>query len=90
MTGLREQLAVDINGEARDKPWIIDPSGQRPPIQLPQVRDLVRLTPEVYADLEKRHTRLSVSATSTPIEVAFQLGVQSVLRDLRAGYVVAA
>ena len=55
---------------------------------LPQTQTVVRLTPEVYAELEKKHTRLAVSATTTPIEAAFQLGVQSVLRDLRNGYVV--
>lgn len=47
---------------------------------------LFRLTAEVYAQLERKHTRLSVSATTTPIEAAFQLGVQAVLRDLRNGY----
>lgn len=55
---------------------------------LPQTQTVVRLAQEVYAELEKKHTRLAVSATTTPIEAAFQLGVQSVLRDLRNGYVV--
>lgn len=48
---------------------------------------LVRLTPEVYKDLEKQVRRLTVNSTTTPLEAGYALGVQDVLRLLRDGYV---
>lgn len=48
---------------------------------------IVRLTPEVYKDLEKQVRRLTVNSTTTPLEAGYALGVQDVLRLLRDGYV---
>ena len=49
---------------------------------------VTRLLPSVYQALEKKHAKLVVHQASTALEVAYQLGVQSVLADLRNGYVV--
>lgn len=53
----------------------------------PQTQTMVRLTPEVYKDLEKQVRRLTVNSTTTPLEAGFALGTQEVLRLLREGYV---
>lgn len=53
-----------------------------------QVGVVVRLQPDVYKQLEDKMSRLAVTTTTTPIEAGFQLGVQAVLKELRAGYVV--
>lgn len=49
-----------------------------------------RLTPEVYQALEAKLSRTIVTSTTTPLEAGYQLGVQAVLKELRAGYVVQA
>jgi len=49
---------------------------------------IVRLEPTVYKTLEAKMSKLIVTSATTPIEVGFQLGVQAVLKELRAGYVV--
>ena len=49
---------------------------------------IVRLTPEVYAVLESKLSKLIVTEATTPIQVGYQLGVQAVLKELRAGYVI--
>ena len=51
---------------------------------------IVRLTPEVYTVLEAKLSRLIVTEATTPIQVGYQLGVQAVLKELRAGYVIQA
>ena len=49
---------------------------------------IVRLTPEVYTVLETKLSKLIVTEATTPIQVGYQLGVQAVLKELRAGYVI--
>lgn len=53
-------------------------------------RTLVRLEPHVYVELERKLSKLLVTSSTTQIEVGFQLGIQAVLKELRAGYVVEA
>lgn len=49
---------------------------------------VLRLHSTAYKQLEDKMSRLAVTTTTTPIEAGFQLGVQAVLKELRAGYVV--
>lgn len=53
-----------------------------------ETKTVVRLTPEVYAALEAKLSKLVVTTNTTPLEAGFQLGVQAVLKELRVGYVV--
>lgn len=53
-----------------------------------RVVDMVRLSYEQFSALEKKVGRIGVGNQTTQLEVAFQLGVQSVLKELRDGYVV--
>ena len=46
------------------------------------------MNPEVYAALEAKLSRTIVTTSTTALEAAYQLGVQAVLKELRAGYVV--
>lgn len=62
-----------------------DGSHEIPPV----VQQIFRLTPQVYADLEKQVARFDVRSDTSPQEVGFMLGVQFVLRKLRDGYVTA-
>lgn len=50
--------------------------------------DQYRLSPQVYRELEKQVSRPVVSERTTPEQIAFQLGVQSVLEVLRNGFTV--
>jgi hypothetical protein len=52
------------------------------------IQDVVRLTPEVYAKLEKQCINPVVTTQTTDLLAGFQLGVQHVLRLLREGYVI--
>lgn len=47
-----------------------------------------RLTPEVYKALEDKLSRTIVTTSTTVLEAGYQLGIQAVLKELRAGYVV--
>lgn len=50
--------------------------------------EIIRLTPEQYEVLEKKVSRLGINNQTTPLEVAYNLGVQAVLKELRVGYVI--
>jgi hypothetical protein len=51
---------------------------------------MARLTPEVYADLERTVGHILVNRETTELMAGQQLGIQYVLRLLREGYVVGA
>lgn len=51
---------------------------------------MARLTPEVYADLERTVGSILVNRETTELMAGQQLGIQYVLRLLREGYVVGA
>lgn len=48
--------------------------------------DLYRLTPEVYAKLERQCVPPAVVSGTSPIEAGYKLGVQAVLKLLREGF----
>lgn len=50
-------------------------------------KQVQRLTPEVYADLERQLPKMAVTNDTSPMQAGYQLGVQTVLRLLREGYV---
>ncbi len=52
------------------------------------VRETVRLTPAVYASLEKLCPPPRVTEATTDHHAGYMLGVQYVLKLLREGYVV--
>jgi hypothetical protein len=52
-----------------------------------QVKRVTRLTPEVYAALEKQLPKMVVTAETTDMQAGMQLGVQLVLKHLREGFV---
>lgn len=56
----------------------------------PKTQEMVRLTKDVYEDLEKQALPLMVTTATTPLQTAFIAGQQSILKLLRAGYVVGA
>lgn len=47
-----------------------------------------RLSPEVYADLEKKFSKPIVTSQTSAHEAGYQLGIQHILQELRRGYVV--
>lgn len=47
----------------------------------------VRMSYDVYKDFERQVGAMGVNKDSTVIEVSYQLGIQSVLKKLREGYV---
>lgn len=49
---------------------------------------VTRLSPEVYAELAKQFPTLHINEQTTPVQVAFSLGVEKVLKKLREGLVV--
>lgn len=51
-------------------------------------RTYARLTTEVYQDLERKVGQVMVTRETTDLQAGFQLGVQSVLKLLREGYVI--
>lgn len=54
------------------------------------VKSVVRLSTEVYRQLENKLYRPIVTADTTAHQAGFQLGVAAVLKELRNGYVVEA
>ena len=49
---------------------------------------VVRLSPEVYRQLEAKMYRPIITAETTAHQAGYQLGVAAVLKELRNGYVV--
>lgn len=60
------------------------------PTNKPTPKEMVRLTKDVYDDLEKQALPLVVTTTTTSLQTAFIAGQQSILKLLRTGYVVGA
>ena len=60
------------------------------PPNKPTPKEMVRLTKDVYDDLEKQALPLVVTTTTTSLQTAFIAGQQSILKLLRSGYVVGA
>ena len=58
------------------------------PQNKPIIKDMVRLTQDVYEDLEKQALPLVVTTTTTSLQTAFIAGQQSILKLLRVGYVI--
>ena len=58
------------------------------PPNKPTPKEMVRLTKDVYDDLEKQALPLVVTTTTTSLQTAFIAGQQSILKLLRGGYVV--
>jgi hypothetical protein len=52
------------------------------------VKEVAVLSAEQYAKLEKSLTPPTVTTQTTDLLAGYQLGVQEVLKKLRAGYVV--
>lgn len=50
--------------------------------------EYVRLSEDQYEALERQLTGPTVTTATTELQAGYQLGVQDVLRKLRAGYVV--
>lgn len=50
-------------------------------------RVLNRLTPEVYRELEKKLSTPLVTVQTTELLAGYLLGIQTVLKELRNGYV---
>lgn len=49
---------------------------------------VIRITEDQYKELEKKARRLIVNKDTTPLEVSFILGQQSILDIIREGWVV--
>jgi hypothetical protein len=58
------------------------------PPNKPTPKEMVRLTQDVYEDLEKQALPLVVTTATTPLQTAYIAGQQSILKLLRVGYVV--
>ena len=58
------------------------------PPNKPNTKEMVRLTKDVYEDLEKQALPLVVTTTTTNLQTAYIAGQQSILKLLRVGYVV--
>ena len=58
------------------------------PPNKPTHKEMVRLAKDVYDDLEKQALPLVVTTTTTSLQTAYIAGQQSILKLLRAGYVV--
>lgn len=54
-----------------------------------EVKEVVRLDPRQYATLESKLPGPVVGRDTTELQVAYNLGVQAVLKLLREGYVSA-
>lgn len=52
------------------------------------IREITRLTPEVYAELERQCITASVTSQTTEIQAAAMVGAEMVLRKLRQGFVI--
>jgi hypothetical protein len=53
----------------------------------PTTKLVIRLSAEVYADIEKKVPKIAVTNDTSPMQAGYQLGVQAVLELLRKGYV---
>lgn len=51
-----------------------------------ELTHLYRLTPDVYAKLEKQCASPAVTSTTSELEAGYKLGVQQVLKLLREGF----
>lgn len=51
-------------------------------------REVVRLNREVYRQLEQQYGAVGLGPNTTELQAGYQLGVQSILKALREGYVV--
>ena len=60
------------------------------PPNKPTHKEIVRLTKDVYDDLEKQALPLVVTTSTTALQTAYIAGQQSILKLLRVGYVVGA
>jgi hypothetical protein len=49
---------------------------------------VVRLSAEVYTELERKFNLVRPDNSTTVIQVGYNLGVQAVLKELRTGFVV--
>ena len=58
------------------------------PPNKPTPKEMVRLTKDVYEDLEKQALPLVVTTTTTALQTSYIAGQQSILKLLRVGYVV--
>lgn len=58
------------------------------PPNKPTHKEMVRLTKDVYDDLEKQALPLAVTTSTTALQTAYIAGQQSILKLLRVGYVV--
>lgn len=54
------------------------------------IKAVVRLSQEVYRQLETKMYRPIVTAETTAHQAGYQLGIAAVLKELRNGYVVEA
>lgn len=52
-----------------------------------EIREVVRLDPVQYSNLERQLPGPVVGKDTTDLQVAYSLGVQAVLKLLREGYV---
>lgn len=52
------------------------------------VIEVIRLSPDQYAQLEKAAVSPVVTTATTELLAGYQLGVQAILKMLRDGYVV--
>lgn len=53
-----------------------------------ETQTITRLSADVYDQLERKHGGFRPTSTSTELEAGYALGVQAVLKDLRAGFVI--
>lgn len=60
------------------------------PPNKPTTKEMVRLTKDVYDDLEKQALPLVVTTSTTALQTAYIAGQQAILKLLRVGYVVGA
>ena len=58
------------------------------PPNKPTHKEMVRLTKDVYDDLEKQALPLVVTTSTTALQTAYIAGQQSILKLLRVGYVI--
>jgi hypothetical protein len=66
----------------------INRSEINPATRLQQVTDVVRLDKTVYDRFEEQFRPVQPNESTTAIQVGYALGVQAVLKALRAGLVV--
>jgi CxxC motif-containing protein (DUF1111 family) len=62
--------------------------GYPPKVENTKVVTVVRLDKDVYDQLEKAVGHIQVTPDSKPELVAYQLGIQKVLQELRRGFTI--